>query len=241
MTQPKASSFHKVVGAEIRRIRQDHKWRQEELAEKARKEWGLTWNRATVAAIETGKRELSPVEFLLLKPLLKLEAYGQLFPDNQAIAVTAEVVVTSEVLTALFSPDVDSQQILGNRQFQKSRTWIDEGRRAASQLQLEVKKLPKDPGFWRRIKQQAAGDAEQKAARKLGVRPMVIAIAAYNLWKRSLSEERDFRANELYKSEFDLSDDDLAELSSSRQLQTVRGHVTRELLRELEPILKRLK
>ena len=162
MTQPKTSSFHKAVGAEIRRIREDYKWRQEELAEKARQEWGLSWNRATVAAIETGKRELSPVEFLLLRPLLKLEAYSQLFPENQAIAITPEVVLTSDVLRDLFSPDATPEQISDNRQFQESRAGVDEGLRTVKQLQVEAKKFPRTPGSWRKLKQQAAGDASRK-------------------------------------------------------------------------------
>jgi transcriptional regulator with XRE-family HTH domain len=243
MTQPKASSFHKVVGSEIRRIRQYYEWRQEELAEKARQEWGLNWNRATVAAIESGKRELCPVEFLLLLPLLNLETYRQLFPANQAIAITPEVVLTSEVLKELFSPDVTPEQISDNRQFQESWAGVDEGLRIVKRLQLELKKFPKDSGFWRKLKQQAAGDAEQKAARKFGVRPMVIAVASYDRWNRSLSEERDVRALAWYnlyedvKQPFQL--EDLTDKWSRRLLQTFRGHVTRELLRELEPIVKR--
>ena len=242
MTQPKTSSFHKAVGAEIQRIRENRGWRQEQLAEKARQEWGLRWNRATVAAIETGKRELSPVEFLLLLPLLKLESYSQLFPENQAIAVTPEVVLMSDVLRDLFPPYATEEQISDNRQFQESRTGVDEGLRTVKQLQLEAKKFPRNPGFWRKLKQQAAGDAEQKAARKLGVQPMVIAVASYHLWHGSLSEERDFRALESFNlwTEEELTADELDEWAR-RRLQTFRGHATRELLRELERVLKRRK
>src|SRR5262249_9145143 len=96
--QPKVLSFQKVVVATIRRIRENHKGRQEELAKKARQEWGLSWNRATVAAIETGKRELSPVEFLLLRPLLKLKTYTELFSENQTIVITPDVLLTSDIL-----------------------------------------------------------------------------------------------------------------------------------------------
>jgi len=226
--QPKVLSFQKAVGATIRRIREAYELRQEELAAMARSEWGLTWTRATVAAIETGKRELSPVEFLLLKPMLSVR-YEDLFPDKQPILITPEAIVRSDFLKALFSPEFDHERILVEPEFKRSRAWIDEGLGILSSLQLKMSKFPKDAFFWRKLKQHAAGDAEQKAARKLGVEPVVIAVAAYNLWDRSLSDERDHRAKELTIT------------SSAGRLQNIRGHVTRELLRELERVLKRRK
>ncbi len=247
MTQPKTLSFHKAVGSEIQRIRENHKWRQEELAEKARREWGLRWNRATVAAIETGKRELSPIEFFLLLPLLELESYSELFPKNQAIAITPEVVLMSDVLRHLLPEYVMSpKDILDSRQFQESGVGVGEGLRTIKQLGLEAKKFPTTPDFWRRLKQHAAGDAEQKAARYLRVQPMVISVVSYNLWNRSLSEERDSRALELLNlwsgEEREFTADEVEEDEwLRRRLQTFRGHATRELLRELERVLKRRK
>jgi transcriptional regulator with XRE-family HTH domain len=241
-TQSNRLSFNAAVRVQIQKLREKHGWRQEKLAEKARQDWGLNWNRATVAAIEAGKRELSPVEFLLLRPLLELEGYEDLFQGDETIAITPEVRLTSELLYALFSPDATHEQILSTREFTESPAGIDEGMRIVGQLHLDSEKFPEDPVFWRKLKQDAAGDAEQNAARKFAVQPMVIAVAAHNLWNRSLSEERDVRALELFDHGENEEESPLEELHdkwSRRRLQALRGHATRELLRELEPILKR--
>lgn len=72
------------------------------------------------------------------------------------------------------------------------------------------------------------GVAEQKAASKLGVSPEEVADAAGSLWGRSLAEERDARLGTL-----------APEGASARTIQALRGHITRKLLQELEPALKR--
>jgi len=70
------------------------------------------------------------------------------------------------------------------------------------------------------------GVAEQKAARKLGVTPEELDSAARHLWGQSLTDERDARV------------DDRAPDAAGSTLQALRGHVTRELLEELEPTLE---
>jgi hypothetical protein len=73
----------------------------------------------------------------------------------------------------------------------------------------------------------ASGEAEQKAARKFHIDANVLSTMAFELWGRSLTEERDARV------------DDAATLSgSAKNLQALRGHVTRRLLAELAPHLK---
>jgi len=70
------------------------------------------------------------------------------------------------------------------------------------------------------------GDAERHAARRLGVPAEQVARAAVALWGRPLSEERDRR---LADPPPDLS---------ARRLQALRGHVTRDLMSELQPVLR---
>lgn len=74
---------------------------------------------------------------------------------------------------------------------------------------------------------EAVGDAERKAARRLGVDPVALSAAAYRTWGRSFVAKRDGAA-ELEK----------AAGTDRRSLQAVRGHVTRQLLAELAPILE---
>jgi hypothetical protein len=69
-----------------------------------------------------------------------------------------------------------------------------------------------------RALQASEQKVEQEAARKLRVRPIDLAVAAFGLWGRSLTEERDRRAS-----------------GTSRQ---AKGHVTRRLLAELADKLK---
>jgi hypothetical protein len=78
------------------------------------------------------------------------------------------------------------------------------------------------------VQRAARGEAEQKAARRLAVDPHDLAIVAFAQWGRSLTEERDARVAALS----DIS-------TTPRTTQARRGHVTRLLLDELEPKLKK--
>ena len=64
----------------------------------------------------------------------------------------------------------------------------------------------------------AAGQVERRAARRLRVGALTVALAARRLWGRSLTEERDGR--------------------SAQGPRAVRGHVTRGLIAELAPVVK---
>jgi hypothetical protein len=75
----------------------------------------------------------------------------------------------------------------------------------------------------------AHGETERKAARALHVDdPAEVAVAALKLWGRSLTQERDARVV-----------DAAAPDASPRTLQALRGHVTRHLLEEIEPIVRK--
>lgn len=76
--------------------------------------------------------------------------------------------------------------------------------------------------------ERAAGDAEQMVARRLGVPVAAVVAAALGTWQRGLTEERDARAAERAGSG-----------ATPRTVQAARGHVTRELYREIAPAIKR--
>jgi hypothetical protein len=71
--------------------------------------------------------------------------------------------------------------------------------------------------------ERAVLEAERKAARKFGVEADEIVVAAVSLWGHNLSTERDRRALQ----EVGPGDD-------ARRVQAIRGHITRELLNEIE-------
>jgi len=75
----------------------------------------------------------------------------------------------------------------------------------------------------------AKRDAELKAAQSLCVPPFAIALAARRLWGRSLTEERDAQLSGHGADE------------PSRTLQALRGHITRKLLAEIEPLVAGLR
>jgi hypothetical protein len=79
---------------------------------------------------------------------------------------------------------------------------------------------------------EAAEDAEQKAASALRVAPEAIVEASHRLWGRSLTAQRD-RLVDVRTERADARNPDWP-----RRLQAIRGHVTRELLGELRPMLK---
>lgn len=70
-------------------------------------------------------------------------------------------------------------------------------------------------------------DADFKAAKALGVPADDIDPAAKSVWGQSLTDEREIRLMARAPKG-----------ASARSLQALRGHITRELLAELEPALK---
>ena len=74
-----------------------------------------------------------------------------------------------------------------------------------------------------------AEEATVKAAKALGATPLEVATAAEQLWNRGLAAERDARA------------DALGPASSTRARQARRGHVTRRLLAELQPVIEQIR
>ncbi len=74
---------------------------------------------------------------------------------------------------------------------------------------------------------EGIGEAERHVARRLGTSPELVNEMALALWGRSLAEERERRLT------------DQPEGLSPRRLQALRGHVTRDLIAELVPELRR--
>ncbi len=78
------------------------------------------------------------------------------------------------------------------------------------------------------VEESAQLEAEQKAARKLGVTAEVIAATALELWSNSFTSERNERVEKLADPG-----------ATPRTLQALRGHVARRLLEEIQSVLAR--
>jgi len=250
-----ATAFSTLLGQRLRALREGGGKRQEELAAAAR-HYGLSWSRATLAALETGRRQLSVGELFLLPAVLNRLALGRtgkeapasggllvadLLPErgDQWVALTprtsARVGVLRTLLGAAAEPITEQDFDTPHRR---------QTRMAQAALQQSIRDWSKQTdATWRRIMgrpltgpdlptlnqalEDADGVVEQQAARRLRVPARAIALAARKLWDRSLTEQRDHRLAEERHGQ-----------PSARRLRALRGHRTRALLVELRPLLR---
>ena len=240
-----------VLGERLRTLREGGGKRQEDLAGAARG-YGLAWSRATVAAIETGRRQLSVGELLLLPAVVnKLTGtaapasggllVADLLPERgeQWVALTPRASVRVRSLRALLGAAADPVSEHDFDTPHRRETGI-----AQAALQESLQRWTSDTETtWRRIMgrpltspdlptlnlvlEDAAGAVEQQAARRSRKSAFAVALAARKLWNRSLTEQRDQRLAEERRGP-----------ASARRLQALRGHCTRSLLVELGPLLR---
>jgi transcriptional regulator with XRE-family HTH domain len=246
-----APALATLLGQRLRALREGGGKRQEELAAAARG-YGLAWSRATVAAIETGRRRLSVDELLLLPAALNRLTGAEgpasggllvadLLPErgDQWVALTPRTSVRVRSLRALLGaaaePMSDQDFDIPHRR---------QTRMAQAALKESIERWTTHTNTtWRRIMgrplitsdlttlnqalEDAAGAVEQQAARGLRVPALAIALAAHKMWNYSLTEQRDRRLAEELRGD-----------PSTRRLQALRGHHTRALLVELRPLLR---
>ncbi|MGH7413183.1 MAG: helix-turn-helix domain-containing protein [Candidatus Rokuibacteriota bacterium] len=227
MKQAKALSA--ILGRGLRQLRESRGLRQDEVATLARR-WGLEWTQATVATIETGRRQLSVEEFLLLPWIaahqgidaiaqgtatpIELEELIRRGAGEDAIALTPTVYAEAGGIRAIVrgqahSPGFEDWFALG-----QSRLRVSEEVLAWGQRMPHFHVLAAHADQW--------ADAEQKAARRLATSSLAVAVLARRLWKRSLTEERDARVAGQAPAG-----------ATAQTLRALRGHVARALLDEL--------
>ena len=203
--KPKAAPprIDQVLGKNLERLRKEKGWSQDDLVSRG---WqvGLPWSRTTIAALESGKRAVELGEVVLVALILK-SSVDELLAGDDVTLVGEETVMWLE----------DVREVLMSDQRAALESFPDIHRRVSK---------ARAPEGYSRIMLSANGEAEQKAARKLGVTPQTIAQAAYGLWGRSLTDERNLQVEQL----------EWVDETSTRQVQALRGHVTRQLLEDIE-------
>ncbi|MDQ4149937.1 MAG: helix-turn-helix domain-containing protein [Actinomycetota bacterium] len=226
-----------LLGEHLKQIRREQDLGQEDVARRANTV-GLPWSRETVQAFENGGRKSVTVEeLILLSYAFGVEpsdwfvgkGWAQLTPDARAsLGVIRTMLAGSptEQWTRINErmwdiPEFKSAPGIIGAQFEK----LNERLRRAKEV------LGPDATTETAIKavEAAAGKAEVKAAHKLRVDPLDISLAAFRMWGRSLTQERDRRVSEAIRS------------VTLRSLQTTKGRVTRILLKELAPRLQQLR
>lgn len=200
-------TLEQVIGTNVRLACEEAKLTQDDLARLVRRA-GLRWTRSTVSALWNGEKSLDVEELVVLSRYLTPAPY--LLGGTGSVRVAAEEVELAEVRTALGTP-------------QRQRQARSQGG------QLTAKDAADFLAFAEHVASaQEVGEAEAKAARKLGVSAADFEAAALKCWGRSLTAERDARVT-------NLAPPDVA----PRSRQALRGRVTRHLLTELVPILSK--
>lgn len=222
-----AKSLSAVIGENLQPLRLQHGRNQDDVATSARR-FGLRWTRATVAALETGRRALDLGEYLLL-PLILRDAFGvevdlsalippkslvQLGPEAFGYGSAVRVAITGQLdPTELHTPQTVSTALrkVGDTVAVARRIWP-----AAKVADIVNAETDSDQLV------------ERRAAERLGASPFEVAVAARRLWHRSMTEERDRRM---------ATRGDASRASAKASA----GHVTRQLTEELRPLLARAK
>jgi hypothetical protein len=249
-----AEALAALLGQRLRSHREGASQRQDDLARAARS-YGLSWSRATVAAIETGRRQLSVGELFLLPAVLNRVIgasdpvsgsllVADLLPEreDQWVALTPRASVRVRSLRALLGAAAEpmSEQdfdIPHRRQMRMAQAGLKESiQRWTARTETTWRRImgrpltASDLPTLNQALEDAAGAVEQQTARGLRVSALAVALAARKLWDHSLTEQRD-----------QLLGDERRGALYARTLQALRGHRTRALLVELRPLLRALR
>lgn len=173
---------------------------------------GLRWTRSTVALAEAGRKPISLDELVLLALCLCGGDAGELLAGDGDVRLANTVLSLAE-LRAVLSGDRPGSGVAVSRIQETQATVV--GLRMKDDLAAVGLATP------------ATGDAEAKAARRLGRTVEDVNTAAAQLWGRSLTQERDRRVAA-----------GTTDSTSARTVQAMRGHITPQLLAELEPVLR---
>ena len=221
----KPRTYRNVIGTNLRQMRQQQGLRQDDLASLGRAN-GLDWTRATVAAIELGRRSLAGDEEMLLQATLdvpdlhkELRATDGLGEDDEIEIGDGYILTTAEWRSLAngqhLSPGHSGTQAMWPQDYEGDRQASAAFRRQQDLIANRYS-VPEDETP--RIVAATQNEAEVKAARRLKHDPREVAYASWSLWGHSLTEERNRR---------------LRDQQGEGDTPPRRGHITRQLDREL--------
>jgi hypothetical protein len=217
-------SLRQVLATGAARVRLERGLDEEGAAELLRSHGLTSWQAGTVSQVEAGVRPLGVEELLLLCAAYRVSLVELAGPDPEpvelaaaarlpAAAVRAVLADGGEVLRAL---PADALDVPATRSAPAGApappdALVHAARRFGVRGAAEVGRAL-----------AGIGDTERNAARRLGVSPERLVLAAVGRWGRSLTAERDARIERRR-----------AGTEPDRHIM-LRGLVTRELLTELE-------
>ncbi|MEV3908676.1 helix-turn-helix domain-containing protein [Streptomyces canus] len=218
-------TLRQVLGAGLREIRKSRGLKQEEAAALLQQRGLTTWIRGTVAQAEVGARRIALEDVLLLALAFEVSPADFVTgaPDD-LVELSPGARLTVGAVKALLSGNTAAVQALPEQAVQITVAATLANR--TSDFLAEVQRSGRaDPALVERAV-ASVGEAERHVARKVGTSPEWVNLVALQRWDRTLSQERDRRLKERRPA------------ASTGQLATLRGHITRELLTELEHDLR---
>ncbi|WP_371652863.1 MULTISPECIES: helix-turn-helix domain-containing protein [unclassified Streptomyces] len=223
--EPTPRPLRQVLGAGLRDIRKARGLKQEEAAALLQRHGLTTWIRGTVAQAEVGARRIALEEVLLLALAFEVSpadfVVGE--PDD-LVELSPGARLTVGAVKALLSDDAAAVQAMPERAVEITESLALTNR--TSDFLAEVQRSGRaDPALVERAV-ASVGEAERHVARKVGTSPEWVNLVALQRWDRTLSQERDRRLQQRLPA------------ASQGQLTSLRGHITRELLTELEHDLR---
>lgn len=223
-------TLEEVMGSNLRAHRERNRWSRTDVASMMSAE-GIAWTPQVVGAVERGERPMSVAEMFAARHALGIEPRA-LFAGEGCVTLSDELAVRDVgELRKPFSvrpSQVDDAKYLTSSEIGEMVHRMNDGLKQTNDL---VRRWWPDRGSMLDVvkaERTASGEAEVKAARKLGVSPFVVSLLAHRLWGQSFTDHRDKVVN------------DRAEPSTDRRsIQARRGHVTRQLLSDLAEIIEK--
>jgi transcriptional regulator with XRE-family HTH domain len=213
-----------VLAAGATRVRRDSGLDLDAAAARLRS-YGLSgWQAGTVAQVEAGVRPLSVEELLLLCAAYGVTVLELAEPVDAAVELASSARLPGGALRALLGDDGAALRMLPRDALDLPATRAAPAGSPAQPdaLVLAARRFGLHGAAEVGRALAGIGDAERNAARRLGVSPERLVLAAVGRWGRPLAAERDARIEQRRPS----TDPD-------RRIM-LRGLVTRELLAELE-------
>lgn len=212
-----------LVGQHLKAVRERHAVSQEQVATAARG-LGVRWTRNTMSVIEAGGRQLSVFEVAVLPEILAKAGVKEEFT-----ALPPELLAQWRTqLDALRRQE--AQRRLQEDLKRHSRMWEYWYMRITGHPPEFPRQRP--DGTWTTpaaptpevIEDIADEDAVLKAAPRLKVPPVALALACWKMWGRGLTAQREARLG---------ADGPRGDLATQAQ----RGHLSRQLMKEITPLV----
>jgi transcriptional regulator with XRE-family HTH domain len=218
----RAKSLRALLAAGTARVRAERGLSEEEGAELLRSYGLVAWQVGTLTQVEAGVRPLAVEELLLLCAAYRVSLAELAGSDPDEVELAAGARLPAAAVRALLTDGGEELRALPGDALDVPATrpvsavptpdaLVDAAARLGVRGQVEVGRAL-----------AAIGEAERNAARRLGVSPERLVLAAVGRWGKPFSAERDARIA-LRR----------ASTAPDRHI-TLRGLVTREMLAELQ-------